>query len=47
MESQSLYGEVWREFRRLMPVTQKWAYLDDPAVAPLPFPAPGRRPAVA
>ncbi len=28
----------WREFRRLMPVTRGWAYLDHAAVAPLPEP---------
>lgn len=29
----------WSEFRRLMPVTRQWAYLDHAAVAPLPEPA--------
>lgn len=28
----------WEEFRRQMPVTKKWAYLDHAAVAPLPGP---------
>ena len=29
----------WQEFRRLMPVTAKWAYFDHAAVAPLTGPA--------
>ena len=29
----------WAEFRRQMPVAQRWAYLDHAAVAPLPEPA--------
>jgi len=29
----------WNQFRDLMPVTKKWAYLDHAAVAPLPQPA--------
>lgn len=29
----------WSEFRRLMPVVRRWAYLDHAAVAPLPEPA--------
>ncbi len=29
----------WLEFRRLMPVARRWAYLDHAAVAPLPEPA--------
>jgi selenocysteine lyase/cysteine desulfurase len=29
----------WDAFRRQMPVTEKWAYLDHAAVAPLPAPA--------
>ena len=29
----------WTEFRRQMPVTGKWAYLDHAAVSPLPGPA--------
>lgn len=34
-ESLSSSG-VWAEFRRQMPVTQRWAYFDHAAVAPLP-----------
>lgn len=30
---------LWREFRRQMPVTAKWAYFDHAAVAPLPKPS--------
>ena len=29
----------WQNFRELVPVTRKWAYLDNAAVAPLPTPA--------
>ncbi len=29
----------WQKFRDLMPVTEKWAYFDNAAVAPLPSPA--------
>lgn len=29
---------TWQAFRQAMPVTQKWAYFDHAAVAPLPFP---------
>jgi len=29
----------WAEFRRQMPIAQRWAYLDHAAVAPLPEPA--------
>lgn len=29
----------WQNFRQLIPATQKWAYLDNAAVAPLPTPA--------
>jgi selenocysteine lyase/cysteine desulfurase len=28
----------WQKFRSLMPITQKWAYFDNAAVAPLPNP---------
>lgn len=29
----------WEQFRSLMPVTEKWAYMDHAAVAPIPAPA--------
>ena len=32
-------AEVWAEFRRQMPVANKWAYFDHAAVAPIPKPA--------
>lgn len=32
-------GPVWDEFRRRMPVAERWAYMDHAAVAPLPAPA--------
>ncbi|MGY8767906.1 MAG: aminotransferase class V-fold PLP-dependent enzyme [Pirellulales bacterium] len=30
---------VWNDFRQKMPITQKWAYFDHAAVAPLPEPS--------
>jgi selenocysteine lyase/cysteine desulfurase len=39
MDTQPLPGNVWQHFRNLMPVTEKWAYFDNAAVAPLPRPA--------
>lgn len=39
MNKQSQPVNVWQWFRDLMPVTKKWAYFDNAAVAPLPSPA--------
>jgi selenocysteine lyase/cysteine desulfurase len=37
--SQNLASDArWTEFRSLMPVAEKWAYMDHAAVAPLPIP---------
>lgn len=38
MDDQPLAGDAWQQFRDLMPVTEKWAYFDNAAVAPLPSP---------
>ncbi len=38
MNLQPLAGDAWQRFRNLMPVTEKWAYFDNAAVAPLPSP---------
>ena len=32
-------ADPWAEFRRLMPIAERWAYFDHAAVAPLPAPA--------
>ncbi|MEX0819449.1 MAG: aminotransferase class V-fold PLP-dependent enzyme [Pirellulaceae bacterium] len=34
-----LAGDSWQAFRDLVPVTERWAYFDNAAVAPLPSPA--------
>ncbi|MDA1055906.1 MAG: aminotransferase class V-fold PLP-dependent enzyme [Planctomycetota bacterium] len=38
MDKEPLDADSWRQFRKLMPVTEKWAYFDNAAVAPLPSP---------
>ncbi|MCG8584720.1 MAG: aminotransferase class V-fold PLP-dependent enzyme [Pirellulales bacterium] len=37
--SDSSSGSIWSEFRRQMPVTERWAYFDHAAVAPISLPA--------
>ena len=32
-------ADPWQQWRQLMPITQKWAYLDHAAVGPVPAPA--------
>jgi len=39
MDNNPLGADAWQQFRNLMPVTEKWAYFDNAAVAPLPSPA--------
>ncbi|MCA9120297.1 MAG: aminotransferase class V-fold PLP-dependent enzyme [Planctomycetaceae bacterium] len=39
MNKESQDAPSWQEFRDLMPVTARWAYFDNAAVAPLPSPA--------
>lgn len=39
MDKNPPVGDAWQKFRELMPVTKKWAYFDNAAVAPLPSPA--------
>ncbi|MEO8497276.1 MAG: aminotransferase class V-fold PLP-dependent enzyme, partial [Planctomycetota bacterium] len=39
MDNKPLASDAWQQFRKLMPVTEKWAYFDNAAVAPLSLPA--------
>ncbi len=39
MNEYSDSGAQWQQFRREMPITKRWSYLDHAAVAPLPTPA--------
>lgn len=39
MDNKPLASDCWQQFRNMMPVTEKWAYFDNAAVAPLPSPA--------
>lgn len=41
MNEYSDSNEQWQEFRREMPISERWVYLDHAAVAPLPAPARG------
>ena len=38
MDGLSTDEAIWEEFRHLMPVARRWAYLDHAAVSPLPGP---------
>lgn len=39
MDKKQTASDSWQRFRDLMPITEKWAYFDNAAVAPLPSPA--------